>query len=368
MNKNILQNESVKSIISAVFCALLGILLGFIVLFIINAEHAAEGIQTILLNFLNFPTKELRLEKFGNTLVTTVPLVLCGLSVLFAYKAGLFNIGSGGQYCIAIAVTLTSAIRFQLPWYICLLLAVISGALWGALAGLFKALFNVNEVIACIMLNWIALYITNSILKNPSVMNTSKSLTYNITVASPSSLLPNLGLDKILNCRYATIAIPLALIVAIVILIVLTKTTFGYELRATGFNKNAAKYAGMKAKSNIIITMAIAGALAGMAAGLYYLTDMLQWETSSAVPGMGFNGIAVAFLGGLNPIGVIFAGFFIQHITSGGAALDTTYYNPHIADLISSIIIYLCSFVLIFKTIIANISFKKKTPLIKEGK
>ncbi|MCR5219318.1 ABC transporter permease [Treponema sp.] len=367
MNKNLLEKESVKSIVSAVFCALLGIIAGFIVLLFINAEHAGEGIQTILLNFLNFPTTELILENLGNTLVQAVPLILCGLSVLFAYKAGLFNIGAGGQYCISIAVTLTCAIRFHMPWYLCVIFAMLSGAAWGALAGMFKALFNVNEVIACIMLNWIGLYITNTVLKNPVVMNSSKSLTYNITTVSPDSLLPNIGLDKLLKCSYATIAIPLAIVVAVIIYIILTKTTFGYELRATGFNKNAAKYAGMKAKTNIIITMAIAGALAGMAAGLYYLTDMQQWETSSAVPGMGFNGIAVAFLGGLNPIGVVFAGFFIQHITSGGAALDTTYYNPHIADLISSTIIYLCSFVLIFKTIIAKISLKKKTESTKEG-
>ncbi|MBB5219584.1 simple sugar transport system permease protein [Treponema rectale] len=367
MKNNILESESFKSIVSAVFCALLGILAGFIVLLFINAEHAGEGIQTILLNFLNFPTGDLILENLGNTLVQAVPLILCGLSVLFAYKAGLFNIGAGGQYCIAIAVTLTCAVRFHMPWYLCLIFAILSGALWGALAGFFKAMFNVNEVIACIMLNWIGLYITNTILKRPAVMNSSKSLTYNITAVSPDSLLPKMGLDKVFNCRYATIAIPLAIIVAIAILIVLTKTTFGYELRATGFNKNAAKYAGMKAKTNIIITMAISGALAGMAAGLYYLTDMQQWETSAAVPGMGFNGIAVAFLGGLNPIGTIFAGFFIQHITSGGAALDTTYYNPHIADLISSIIIYLCSFVLIFKTIITKFTAKKNRTSSKEA-
>ena len=159
--------------------------------------------------------------------------------------------------------------------------------------------------------------------------------------------------------EYVTIAIPLTIIIAILINIVLDKTTFGYELKATGYNKNAAKYAGMKEKLNIILTMAIAGALAGLASAFYYLTDIQQWKTSSSVPGMGFNGIAVAFLGGLNPIGSIFAGFFIQHITLGGSFIDMRYFNPQIADLISSIIIYACAFGLFIKDILSKFNKNK---------
>ena len=129
----------------------------------------------------------------------------------------------------------------------------------------------------------------------------------------------------------------------------MNKTTFGYELKATGNNKFAAKYAGMKDKRNIILTMAISGALASLGAAFFYLTGIENFKTASSVPAMGFNGIAVAFLGGLNPIGIVVAGLFIEHITLGGGYVDTTYYNPQVADLMIAIIIYLCAFVLFFK-------------------
>ena len=137
---------------------------------------------------------------------------------------------------------------------------------------------------------------------------------------------------------------------AVGIWVLLEKTKLGYELRATGCNKFAAKYCGMKEKRNIILTMAIAGGLAGMGAATLFLTGFEQWQvTQSAVPAMGFNGIAAAFLGGLNPIGAIFSSYFIQHITNGGAYVDKTMYSAQISDLISALIIYLCGFVLFFK-------------------
>lgn len=367
--KKITSSDSFKSIVSAVICALIGMVIGFIILLIINAEHAPEAMLKILKNFMNYRKPAMRMQYFGQTLVKSVPLILCGLSVLFAYKAGLFNIGVGGQYCIAIAASIWAALVWHAPWWVCTLFAVVISAVWGGLAGVFKAFCNMNEVIACIMLNWISLYLVNLIMQNEKTMDITRSETYSIIKNSPKSLIPACGLNNLLNNKYASIAIPLTVVVAIVIMIVLNRTTFGYELKATGLNKNAAKYAGMKEKFNIIITMAIAGALAGLAASMYYLTDMQQWKTSSSVPGMGFNGIAVAFLGGLNPIGVIFAGYFIQHITLGGSFIDMRYYNPQIADLISSIIIYACGFVLFFKTIMSQQKKKNKIEkTVKEDK
>ncbi len=157
-----------------------------------------------------------------------------------------------------------------------------------------------------------------------------------------------------------TLAIPLAILFAVLVWVVLSKTKFGYELKATGLNKNAAKYCGMREKRNIILTMAIAGALAGIGAGMLYLTGYEEWScTQASVPAMGFNGIAAAFLGGLHPIGSIFSAFFIQHITSGGAYVDKTMYCSayvdktmycsQISDFISAVIIYSCGFVLFIK-------------------
>ena len=359
--KAILASDTFRSIASAVICALVGIIVGFIILLIINAEHAPKAISVILKNFLYYRNKGKKLYYLGQTLVKAVPLILCGIAVLFAYKSGLFNIGVAGQYCIGIGISLWCALAWHLPWWLCLLCAVVCAAIWASLAGLLKAFCNVNEVIAGIMLNWISLYIVNVLMQNERVMNVGKSETYSITQTSPGSLLPTLGLGKLFHDNeYVSIAIPLTILVAILINILLKKTVLGYELRATGLNKHAAKYAGMKDKKNLILTMAVSGAIAGLAASLFYLTDVQPWKTSSTVPAMGFNGIAVAFLGELNPIGVIFSGYFIQHITQGGSFIDTKYFNPQIADLISSIIIYSCAFMFLFKTQLSKLFDRKK--------
>lgn len=359
--KAMLASDPFRSIASAVICALVGILVGFIILLIINAEHAPKAISVILKNFMYYRNNGKKLYYLGQTLVKAVPLILCGIAVLFAYKSGLFNIGVAGQYCIGIGISLWCALAWHLPWWLCLLLAVICAALWASLAGLLKAFCNVNEVIAGIMLNWISLYIVNVLMQNERVMNVGKSETFSITQTSLGSLLPTLGLGRLFHDNeYVSIAIPLTILVAICVNIVLKKTVLGYELRATGLNKHAAKYAGMKDKKNLILTMAVSGAIAGLAAALFYLTDVQPWKTSSTVPAMGFNGIAVAFLGELNPIGVIFSGYFIQHITQGGSFIDTKYFNPQIADLISSIIIYSCAFMFLFKTQLSKLFDRKK--------
>ena len=176
------------------------------------------------------------------------------------------------------------------------------------------------------------------------------------------ALLPSLGLEKLLGGnKYITLAIPLAVIIAIVIWIVQERTRFGYELKATGFNKNAAKYCGMAEKRNIILTLVIAGALAGLGGSLLYQTGYEQWQcTHTSVPAMGFNGIAATFLGGLNPVGTIFSSFFIQHITAGGAYVDKSMYCSQISDLISSLIIYLCAFVLFLKKVMNGMIARSK--------
>ena len=347
--KKILKNQAVQSLLASLLCILMGLLIGYIVLLFINPAGAGEAIITVIKNFFYYPSKAAVIKYFGNTLVKTAPLLMCGLSVLFAYKVGLFNIGAAGQYVVGVAASLYLALALHMPWYVCLIAAMVAGALLGAISGLLKSYCNVNEVISCIMLNWISLYGTNLLLNN--VKETASPYTFNLVNVNASALIPSMGLSKLFaGNRYVTIAIPIAVIVAIMVWVILEKTKFGYELRATGNNKNAAKYCGMNEKRNIILTMMISGALAGLGAALLYLTGFEQWQCSqSSVPGMGFNGIAAAFLGGLNPIGTIFSSYFIQHITNGGAYVDKSMYCAQISDLISSIIIYLCGFVAFFK-------------------
>ena len=347
--RSLLQNKGVQSLLASLLCILAGLLIGYLVLLIINPAGAWEAIVTIVENFLYYPSPQAQIRYFGNTLVKTAPLLMCSLSVLFAYKVGLFNIGAAGQYVIGAGACLYCALAWQMPWFVCMLAAVAAGAVLGAISGALKAYRNVNEVISCIMLNWISLYAVNVLLSQ--VKETASPYTLTLSSTNPGALLPSLGLgDLFQNNRYVTLAIPLTVLVAAAIWVLLEKTKLGYELKATGFNKYAAQYCGMKEKRNIILTMVIAGGLAGLGAAALYLTGFEQWQTThSSIPSMGFNGIAAAFLGGLNPIGSIFASYFIQHITNGGAYVDKTMYSAQISDLISALIIYLCGFVLFFK-------------------
>ncbi len=348
-----LARPGVQTFISSLLCIILGLFIGFIALLIINPGGAVKGILNVIQNFMYYPSQAVRIKYFGQTLVKAAPLVMCSLSVLFAYKVGLFNIGAAGQYVVGAGASLYCALALHMPWYICLLAAIAAGALLGALSGLLKAYRNVNEVISCIMLNWISLYAVNTLLGQ--VKEAASPYTKSLSSTNKSALLPNMGLNVIFKDDYVTLAIPLVIVVAVLIYIVLEKTRLGYELQATGANKAAAKYAGMRENRNLILTMAISGGLAGMGAALLYLTGFEQWSvTQSSLPGMGFNGIAAAFLGGLSPIGSIFSSYFIQHITSGGAYVDKTMYAAQISDFISSLIIYLCGFVLFFRHFMAG--------------
>jgi len=344
----LLRKDGFQTLLASLACILGGLVVGWLVLLIIEPSGAFQAIFAVMKSFFRYPGV-MKLKYLGQNLVRTVPLLMCALSVLFAYKVGMFNIGVAGQYVAGACGGLYAALAWNLPWYLCLIIAMVSGALLGALAGLLKTKCNVNIVISGIMLNWITLYLTNLILTG--VKSPNSPYTKGLQGNNPAALIPSLGLGKLFNNeKSVTIAIPLAIIMAVVVWVILNKTKFGYELKATGNNYNAARYAGMKENRNIILTMMIAGALAGMGAGLLYLTGIEDWETTiSSVPAMGFNGIAVAFLGGLSPLGSILSAFFIQYLTFGGGNVDLQVYCSQISSLISALIIYLCAFVAFFK-------------------
>lgn len=357
--KNTLVGGSVPTIMSAILCIIIGILLGYVALCIIDAENAwSKGLYRILQGgFYDAPYGVGRVMSYG------APLIMTGLSVAFAFKTGLFNIGAPGQYTLGAFGALFCAIVLKWPWWLCLLAAAVFGAVWGAIPGVFKAFLNVNEVITSIMFNWIGLYMVNEIIygRGGGIMYDSyNTTTYSLYQYAPDALIPDLGLAKIFRQDSTTIAIFLAIIVAVIIYIVLQKTTFGYELKACGFNKNAAKYAGINEKKNIVLSMVIAGALSGFGAGLYYLAGAAEWEplNSNALPDMGFNGISVALLASSHPIGTIFSGLFISHITIGGTYLPNRIFPSEVANVISGIIIYLCAFSMLFKTQIIGLLSK----------
>ena len=347
--RNLLKNDGIQSLLAALICVVLGMLIGFVVLLFINPAGAGEAILTVMKNFFTYSKTETQMKYFGSTLVNTAPLLMCSLSILFCYKVGLFNIGAAGQYVAGACMSLYAALAWNLPWWLCMLLAMAGGAVLGVISGLLKSYCNVNEVISGIMLNWITLYLTNMLLTQ--VKEPTSPYTITVAHANPSAIIPSIGLGSLFSGnQYVGLSIPLSVLIAVLVWVVLEKTRFGYELKATGNNKNAARYCGMAEKRNTILTLAIGGALAGLGAAMLYLTGFEQWQCSqSAVPAMGFNGIAAAFLGGLSPIGSILASYFIQHITLGGAYVDKSMYCSQISDLISAIIIYLCGFMAFMK-------------------
>ena len=372
--------SSLVTIAAALLCVLVGLVIGFLALMILawislnNSGNPFTFGDVVSTAYKNGFVRVLMggWYNMGRTprgprmeIAQAAPLIMTGLSVAFAFKTGLFNIGAAGQYAVGAFGGLVCALVLELPWYVCLLGAALLGAVWGAIPGFFKAYCNVNEVITAIMFNWIGLYGVNTILYGGGkgvMFNVKTSTTWAVS-KSPRSLIPDLkaaGSQYIV--RPATISIFIAVVIAIVLWVILNKTTFGYELKACGLSKSAAKYAGINEKKNIVVSMAISGALAGIGAGLYYLSDAAQWEpmVSTALPAFGFDGISVALLASSNPLGVVFSALFISHISTGGGLMDAMIFPPEIADVISGVIIYLCAFMMLFKKHISRLFTKKE--------
>lgn len=359
---DLLHTESAKSIIASLVCILGGVLVGFVVLFFIALftpsipfSDAFRGLFIILGGPFASGSGNVALV-LGDMILESVPLIMTGLSVAIAFKTGLFNIGAPGQYLmgamtsliIALSVNTTSCPAW-IVWILAFLGGVVVGALWGAIPGLFKAFLNVNEVIVCIMTNWIAANIVSWVFKvNQQFINVAETKMNFVKPTSKNGVMTwRMGLDKIFEGSNIDCSIFLVILIAIGMYILINKTTLGYELKACGFNKNAAKYAGMNEKRNIVLSMMIAGALAAAGAALWYLNGKndFRWETYQTLPDNGFNGIPVALLASNNPIGVIFSAFLLRYIGKGGFNLaGFTSFNEYVSNLIIAMIIYFSCF------------------------
>ena len=194
---SLLRNGAVQSLLASLLCILLGLLVGYIALLLINPAGANGAILAIVENFMTYSKSTAQLRYFGSTLVKTAPLLMCSLSVLFAYKVGLFNIGAAGQYVVGTGAALYCALGLKLPWFLCLLAAVLAGAALGAISGLLKAWCNVNEVISCIMLNWISLYSVNMLLTK--VKEETSPYTFTLASTNEGAILPSLGLGTLFS-------------------------------------------------------------------------------------------------------------------------------------------------------------------------
>ena len=377
------RKEGTQSIISSLLCIIAGMFVGWLVLLIlaltsdkIPTSHALRGLKIILSGpFASGGAKNIAFV-LGDMIFESAPLLMTGLSVAIAFKTGLFNIGAPGQYLMgamgsiitALSIPTTPETSFWV-WLLALVVGMICGMLWGLIPGFFKAFLNVNEVIVCIMTNWIAANIVSWVFaNNKQFINVSGGKSaYTLPTTANGVSTPKLGLDKLFPGSNIDIGIFVAIIIAIGVYILLNKTTLGYELKACGHNKHAAKYAGMNEKRNIMLSMAIAGGLAAIGASLYYLNGgaELAWNTYSKLPDNGFNGIPVALLASNNPIGVIFSSVFLRYIDKGGYNLaGFTAYNEYVSDLIIAVIIYFAGFSKLIKDLLSRRKAIKAVPKI----
>jgi general nucleoside transport system permease protein len=323
-----------KDFFMSLFAVLLGMLAGAM-LMIATGNNPLEGFSYLFRGGL------MNIERIGNTLATATPLIFAGLSVAFAFKTGLFNIGGAGQMLIgglcATAIGLTFDLPKPLLLMTILLCALIGGALWAALPGFLKARFNVHEVVSTIMMNWIAywtvFYIVPQYFKGPFLETESQRIPEAASLKVP-------WLTQLFSGSYINLGIFVAIIFVIISAVILERTTLGYELKAVGYNRDAAMAAGINVNRNIVLSMAIAGALAGLGGATFYVGFASNMQIG-VLPSQGFDGIAVALLGANSPWGVFAAALFFGLLHTGKGFMNAmTAIPPEIADTIIATIIY----------------------------
>ncbi|MBR5545433.1 MAG: ABC transporter permease [Clostridia bacterium] len=408
--KQFWHKDGTRSVMASLLSILIGLLAGSVLILIVGLctptqglKAAWDGIRLVFLGLVSTGrdaatgalTFGFNPTSMGNLLFRAMPVILTGLSVAVAYKTGLFNIGAPGQYLMGMSASLLIALglptgvgelyQFQLAqgmepaafflptwlvWIFAFAGGMLAGAAWGAIPGMLKSLLNINEVIACIMTNWIAANVVTWIFDVSSfknmIENTKTAYIYKTTVNGVAT--SKMGLDKLFPNSQVNGGIIIAIVLAVLVSILLSRTTFGYQLKACGSNRYAARYAGIKDKRNIVLSMAIAGCLAGAAGSLYALSGNTEffWSTYQQLPAVGFNGIPVALLASNNPIGVIFAGLFMSMLDISGLQLtNLTAYNEYITDVIIAAIVYLSAFSLVIKTFISG---RRKKAAPKAGK
>ena len=354
--RNLFHGEGIVNFSSSILAIICGLLFGLIILFASNPGQAFYGFMMVLQGGFTDG-----IQGIGQMLYLATPIIMTGLSVGFAFKTGLFNIGSSGQFTAGAFAAVFVGVKFTfLPagvhCLVALMAALLAGAIWGFVPGFLKAFFNVNEVIASIMMNYIGMYLVNMLIQK-TVYDQVKNQT--LPVAAGANL-PKAGLDRLFPGTNINVGILIAILFVILIYVILNKTTFGYELKACGKNPDASKYAGINEKRNIVLSMVIAGALSGIGGALLYLANSGKYmQVLDVIAPEAFSGISVALLGLSNPVGILFAGLFIGHITVGGYNMQLFDFVPEVIDIIIAAIIYCGALSLLFRTLIYKIQMRK---------
>lgn len=385
---DIYHKEGTKKVLASLISIVVGLFVGALVVTVVGFTNSTisisgmwDGIRLVFVGIFctgrdaaGALTWGYNARAWGNLLFRATPIIMTGLSVAVANKTGLFNIGAPGQYLMGTMASLmialgipSEAVPAGLIWLLALLGGMLAGALWGAIPGALKAFLNINEVLACIMTNWLAANIVTWAFDVSNFKNmtegTKTGYVYKTTFNGVAT--PKLGLDKIFPDSQVNAGILVAILMAVLVYILITKTTLGYELKACGSNRHAARYAGINDKRNIVLSMAIAGALAGGGAALYWLSGNTEfyWSTYQSLPGEGFNGIPVALLAVNNPIAVVFTGIFMAMLKIVGQNLTGyTAYNEYITDVIIAVIVYLSAFSLVIRMMLDGKKKQSKVP------
>lgn len=378
--KQIYSKDGVRTALASLVSILTGLAVGGIIIILVSIFNSDIGVkggfEGLKLIFFGVFSKgrdtsgELTFGfnpvNIGNLLFRATPVIMTGLSVAVAFKTGLFNIGAPGQYLAGTAATLILALKIpsgvippSVIWIMAFIGGMAAGALWGAIPGILKAYIGINEVLACIMTNWIAANAVTWIFENSSLRNGGESgkVGFIMKTTANGVATAKFGLDKIFPGSQINGGIFIAVIFAVFVYIIITKTVLGFEMKACGYNKNAAEYAGIKSKRMIVFSMAFAGALSGGGAALYYLSGNTEffWSTYQSLPSEGFNGIPIALLASNNPVAVIFTGSFMSVLSVAGQQLkNLTSYNEYITNIIIGVIVYLSAFSLVIKNFISS--------------
>ncbi|AMQ07173.1 MULTISPECIES: ABC transporter permease [Sporosarcina] len=295
----------------------------------------------------------------GETIRQISPYILAGLAVAFAFRSGLFNIGVEGQLIVGWFAAAYVGMAFELPIFIhlplALIAAAVAGALWGLIPGILKATLHVHEVIVTIMMNYIALHTVNALIKAVSEGG-YKTEKIHQTASLRSDFLSNLTDFSTLHY-----GIFVALAMVAVMWFILEKTKTGYELKSVGFNDHASQYAGMNVKKNIILSMVVSGAFAGLGGAMEALGTFGNIVTRSAFTGIGFDGIAVALLGANTPLGVIFGASLFGSLKYGAGNMPNEAGVPvEIVSIVIALIIFFVASGYIIRVLLSKMKKKKE--------
>ncbi len=355
--------ESIN-VASSLIAVFLGLLFGFVVMLVVDPSNAVSGFFTIL-----FGPFQQGMRSVGDTIFYAVPIILTGLSVAFAFRTGLFNIGASGQLYVGAFVAVYIGVQWDFlgptHWIVACIGAILAGAAWGAIPGLLKAFRNVHEVVVSIMLNYVSIYLVNLLVRS-FIFNP----TLNRALGPESSAhIPTLFLDNLFPRSSINIGIFITLAAVFLFHVLLNRTVFGYELKSVGLNREAARYAGMKEKRNITLSMTIAGGIAGLAGAMMFLVPGTYIRIVDVPLEQGFTGIAIALLGLSAPFGVLIAGLFYGGINRGGYFAQSLY-REEIVNVIIAVIIYFSALSLFTKQVIAKYIRKrtKKDVQLQESK